>query len=631
MSRFPRLRRRPDHFSSAHERARVRASERLDGPLGLAETTWLDAHLAECAACAAVAAAYEADRVALQSLRTSLPEPPRDLWARTAAAIEHDAAGRRSPRGRKSGRRTMPLGALSGVAVIAVVVGASVVSQSLVPPTGELSAVGSALDGGAAPSGIADGGAESTGSIARVQPTPFAVGAGEVQWVRANLDGTLAYNVARVDEVCPVEAKAGCATVPEGADRRLQLDAEPQSIIASPDDSTTVVVSRDAAGNQQVIVVDLDEDVDPSPTSAPAATPGPTQSAVPPSAAPETGPPRGSGESAPPSGDPTEEPTAPPTAAPTEPTAGPTAEPTGGDTSASVAPETAQPTDQPVESAEVNQTISPEPTVAASLAIASDIEVVGQSAAFSADGSWFAFTAQPADGSGGPNVYVWRVGSPDATQLTVDDRSIFASWADGDLLVSRPVGRDRGRPTAATNVRIDPLTGEERPAPAGWRPTLDPTRTLAVTWTGGIVEDETGTWRPESGTLVLGGWADDDAPTSAVEETVLFEGDAIGDFDVRWDETGEWFAVWIADEADPTVGQLDLYRVDPETGAVDQPSGAPVDVRALAGFSIGDGRLAWATPPGQAGEGSRVQIVAWNAEGVGTIETAPGEDVVVIR
>ena len=62
-----------------------------------------------------------------------------------------------------------------------------------------------------------------------------------------------------------------------------------------------------------------------------------------------------------------------------------------------------------------------------------------------------------------------------------------------------------------------------------------------------------------------------------------------------------------------------------------QPDNAPREEPALPGFSIGDGRLAWATPSGQGGEGSRVQIVAWTDEGVGTAETAPGDQVVVIR
>jgi len=56
-----------------------------------------------------------------------------------------------------------------------------------------------------------------------------------------------------------------------------------------------------------------------------------------------------------------------------------------------------------------------------------------------------------------------------------------------------------------------------------------------------------------------------------------------------------------------------------------------VDVPALPGFSIGDGRLAWATPRGQGGEGSRIQIAAWSKTNVGIVESSPGEDPVVIR
>ena len=47
-------------------------------------------------------AAYEADRLALRGLRDRAPEPPRDLWARTAAAIERESA---SHRARRVGRR----------------------------------------------------------------------------------------------------------------------------------------------------------------------------------------------------------------------------------------------------------------------------------------------------------------------------------------------------------------------------------------------------------------------------------------------------------------------------------------------------------------------------------------------
>src|SRR6476659_7466153 len=117
MSRFPRLRRRPDHWSDPHERARIRAAERLDGPIGHVESTWLEAHRADCPACAAIAAEYEADRVALRALRADTPTPPRDLWARTAAAIETESAARGFSSGRSApaGRSRLPLGALSAV------------------------------------------------------------------------------------------------------------------------------------------------------------------------------------------------------------------------------------------------------------------------------------------------------------------------------------------------------------------------------------------------------------------------------------------------------------------------------------------------------------------------------------
>ncbi len=89
--------------------------------------------------------------------------------------------------------------------------------------------------------------------------------------------------------------------------------------------------------------------------------------------------------------------------------------------------------------------------------------------------------------------------------------------------------------------------------------------------------------------------------------------------------------MWTADAADPSIGRLTLFHLDPETGTLRHPDGAPTDVPALPGFSIGDGRLAWVTPHGQDAEGSRVQIVAWSGDGVGSVESVPGEDVVVVR
>jgi hypothetical protein len=135
---------------------------------------------------------------------------------------------------------------------------------------------------------------------------------------------------------------------------------------------------------------------------------------------------------------------------------------------------------------------------------------------------------------------------------------------------------------------------------------------------------------PATGRLELVSWPTGDGSEGTDGAQVVTD-EPIADFDVRWDESGTWFATWIADPSASDVGRLSLYRVDPVTGALEQPDGAPADVAALSGFSIGEGRLAWATPPGQGGEGSRVQIVAWAPGGVGTVETAPGEGLVVVR
>src|SRR5688572_18118384 len=134
MKRFRRVGRRPDHWDSPHERARLRVAERMAGDLGVEEARWLDEHLSDCPSCTSVAAQYAADRLALRTLRDAAPQPPRDLWARTAAAIEQESGGKRAPATRTQGTRSrMPLGALSGLAVIAVVVGVSALSGALLP------------------------------------------------------------------------------------------------------------------------------------------------------------------------------------------------------------------------------------------------------------------------------------------------------------------------------------------------------------------------------------------------------------------------------------------------------------------------------------------------------------------
>jgi hypothetical protein len=104
----------------------------------------------------------------------------------------------------------------------------------------------------------------------------------------------------------------------------------------------------------------------------------------------------------------------------------------------------------------------------------------------------------------------------------------------------------------------------------------------------------------------------------------------LADWDARWDSTGTRLAIWIADSSDPSVGRLTLYVVDPATGRLDGEQPLLRDQPALAGFSLGNGLLAWATPPGQDGEGSRIQVLAWSGSNVGSAETQPGSEPIFI-
>jgi len=616
MTRFARIRRRPDHWPTPHARARTRAAERLDGPLGLAEASWLDEHLTTCVACAAVAAQYDADRAALRGLREAPPEPPRDLWARTAAAIEREAGTQPSTtpadatgtpgvplaadvRTRRP-FRGLPITALSGLAVAVMVIAVGALSTGLIGGGGAITA----LDPGGMATTAPRGGPEATPLDAPVtiapQPTPLLADAGDVAWVQRGPDGVLAFTNAPIDRVCPADGRSGCATLDEEDAKTLDLTSSPKSVIASPIDRQAVIVSDDGAGGDRLVVVSLPNVRD---GGQPRPTPEPGESLTPPPSD---------------NADPTATPTA-------EPTATPTAEPT-----ASVDPGEPTASVDPGESATPEPMLTPEPTVAVTIALATDITLVGQSAAFSPDGTWFAFTARATDDSSGPDVYVWHVGDTQATRLTEDGISTFGSWASGSIVVSRPADASAVDATAAVSVTIDPETGDETALDGAlWRPAVDPSGERAVAWVGTVAFDaEARTWRPAEGRIALVAWPPGGADGATDEE--LIEGPA-ADIDVRWDETGEWVAVWVADSLDGEIGRLSLFRVDPETGHLDKLKGAPTEEPALAGFSIGKGRVAWVGPAGADGEGSHINVAAWVGRDVGTAESVPGQGIVVVR
>lgn len=679
--RFGRAGRRPDQWSSSHERARYRVAERLDEPLGPAETAWLEAHLAECPACSAIADAYLEDQLALRQLREEPPEPPRDLWARTAAGIERESRARHPAEApsRPPRSRSMPaLTTLSGLAVVAMVVVATAISSGLL--------------GGIGPGPVDPGSAALASLSVTPRPTALAVGAGEVHWLGRSGDGAFAYSVVRVDVVCQHDRRPDCAPFEDGHARQVTLTAEPRFIFHSPVDPQAVVVGTDENGADAVIVVAL-----PTPDPTPQPSPEPGVVASPGSSAPVA--------------------SAPSPSASAFTSASPIVVPTA--TTAS-SPETPPASSEPPPSDQA----SPEASAPTPRAIISDVIVVGRAAAYSPDGAWFAFSARPVDGSQGPDVYVWQVGDLQARALTTDHASIFASWVGPNLLGSRVVPLDDAPaasiqpseepPPVEPSIEVpppidvppadDPSAAVESPAPvtgpviverlaetflidpvtgletamvdAEWQPAVDPTGTAVVAWQGTVGVGDGGlTIGPALGALVLHPYQGPLAPVDplasgsplpesspvvsptafpAVSLAATPDGSAspeptaapsvvtqfpaqvvaagpIADFDARWDETGSWLAVWIADPVDPALGRLSLFRFDRTTGLLDRPIGAPQDVTALPGFSIGSGRLAWASPPGQEGEGSRIQIAAWTADQVGAIESIPVEGAIVIQ
>jgi hypothetical protein len=595
MSRFGRGTDRAVEWASPHERARARAAQRLDWELDEAESAWLDAHLAECAPCRTTADEYDEIRDRLRAMRAFAPEPPRDLWARTSAAIEREADRSRGRRLVPAGR--FPLGALSGVLVVAVVIGATLLSnlplQAPVAPTDERPLT-----------------AETTVPTLRPASTPIIVGAGDVQYVRRDRNGEYGFNVTRVDEVCPDDAETGCPLVEGERETALTFEAEPKSIISSPDQGQAIIVTgTDGTSTSDVYVMALpaeESSSGPTATEPPAETPAPspTLTGAVPSEVLGSAEPTDPAATPDPSVEPTEDPASPP----------PSDEPGPSLLATATATATAAGTPAPV-------------------AIARDLIVTGETAAYSEDGSWFAFSARPADETQGTDIYVWHVGDESARPVTTDHRSVFASWIDDRLVGSRPdTDLDEGDEAEPRSFLLDPDTGDETAlTDAGWRPIVAPSGEYAVTWNGTVVGRNGGRQVGlGTGQLELAAWDGANGPVDPTDATLITP-DGSASFDARWDETSSAFAVWVRDASSPQLGRLSLYFVDPESGRLDQPRNAPRDVPALPGFSIGEGRLAWATPPGQGGEGSRVLIVAWTDDGVGRIESAPGDEVLVIR
>jgi hypothetical protein len=601
------FRRRHHDDDSAHDRARATWSHGMLEPIDPAEEAWLDIHLAGCGECRVEREAFLEDRQLLRLLRDQPPEPPRDLWARTAAAIEQEAA-RRSRHGvlpafpdRFVPRRArLPLGVMAGLLVAIVVVATSLAPRGIPNAPGP---AGSAVALASTPAG----------------PTPIPVRTATLGWLQSNTDGSYQLTLADVDQVCP-DVAAGCAPL-KNTQTTLKLAAKPQSIVGSPDNHQVVVVGSSGSSDAgSVLVVPVPSG--PVPSGAPTTAPPPI-----------------------------------PTASPVE---SPASSPGGGP--------------------EPTMSATPEPTPQGAQSIAEGVTVVGETA-YSPDGSWLAFSARPIDGSTGPDLYLWKVGDATAHPVTSDHSTFFAGWYGSKILASRvvtptatpsasgePSAEPSARPaavessSAAPTVPVeshpisfiyDPATAlsQDFATPDVWLPSVDPSGRFATYWLGTVVPDAAGTgWVPATGRLVLDGWTAPLEPAASStpatspgpgESAAPLVGPAgtpvdlvvgpISAFDARFDPTGIRLAVWVADSSDPTVGTLQLIVLDRAHGRISQDLKPLPSVAALRGFSIDSGRLAWVSPPGQNGNQSVVQVLAWSADTYGQIETQPAGQPFIVR
>lgn len=603
---------RPDDWPSSHVRAREDLSDRLDLALEPTEAGWLDEHLAACPDCTTIAASYAAQRLEFRALRDRMPPPPRDLWARTSAAIESESRFRdgraRSPESRTR-RSLAPAALLAAALVVVVAVGTLTSSQRL---------FGDGATGSSNPVAAATSPSqEKPGDLAGGGPTPIPAPR-QIAYLTCAADGDCVYNVRSVAEVCPPAVTEPCANDATVEDHPVRLDQSASTVFGSPDDKRLIVVNDPTSANRGTVsVVSLA-------SAAPGATPTPTPS-VAPSATPRT-------------------------------TVGTASPPATADATPSVRPSATPPADSPPPSSSPASPAlgSPAPSVAVTpvpggfVEIARDVVLVGQSAAYSGSGRWFAFTARPVDGSAGPDIYAWKVGDPLANRITTDHRSVFGSWSGDTMVGSTVVVTTKGAGTELepASFLLDPATGGVTDLPQtgkAWRPAVDPRGRLAVYWAGTVRTTTVPGFAPDAGRLVLGDWGTGTSAASGAPAPTGLSGNQIrlrhettiaagrmDDWDARWDSTGTHVAVWIVDAQDPEIGRLSLYSVDSFDGRIDLKNPL-LDARiASPGYSISDGKLVWAEPSAVGTGSDKIQLLAWTDEGVGTVETLTGP-VIVIR
>jgi hypothetical protein len=620
-----------------HAKARMRAAQAIDVDLQPEDAAWLSEHLSGCADCRAVGAEYRALHDELRGLAS--PEPPRDLWARTSAALDGvDRSGaHRSGKSAGSRRRLAAfnrslLGSAVAVGVTVALAGLSLLSH------GPLHAPGS---------GPAD-----TGSIALATIVPSNGG----QAPLAVVDGT-SYWMAPENGVYQIRSGAAdCA----GAAASCAVTHGSGTVLGSivSESAVSAVIGPNAeqaavwtAG--KIVVLPLTMSA-PKTVSIDLLTPRPTSTVGP------SEPPRVS--TAPETVNPATTPSTAPSTAPE--TVNPATAPSTATTPAT-APETVNPATAP-STATTPATVAAQPA-----AILDGYTVVGRAPEFSADGSWVAFSARPADLSVGSDVYVWRTGWERAQAITTSHADLFAGWFGQQILISEFMTSGSVDEASATSYVYDPVSAAvmriDRPM---LLPVVDPTGTYLVYWSGTAAFDSTtGLWEPGQGDLYFDDWANlmlvpaqfgeagsqpTSMPTAAPSETtaasaqpsddaspvatapgasasdgatpasdgqvsatpemsvsppqlpVALDPGTVRDWTVRWDSSGRYVAIWVADPPSTDAGHVTLLAVDPNTRLLN--TAQPL-LSAAAGSNIAfDDTDFVYTSPTQGGDGKTYMV-----------------------
>ncbi len=401
MSRLRRAFSHPDRANDPHARARSLISDRFLAPLDPADEGWLIAHLDDCVRCRETSASWSVDRDALRALAAAIV-PPRDLGARLASALDGEERGerrsavslgrpvRRPAHGRPSRVRAMTIALVAALAIVALLV------LPIVAPLG----VG-------------------PGAPGKPAATPIIVAGAAVAWARTDETGRYVLDTATVDRVCPGTDTAACSTLDAAARTLVTLDIRPSQVILPPSGDRAVAVGP--TGIYTFVIPEQGTRVTPRPglpsESPTLALPTPAATEVP--ASPPAGTPAPSDLVSP---EPTGQPS--PTAKPSPPVL------------VSAAPGSPAAETPPVPSAETVPPGTPAPVAASALAILENVFLVGAAPAYSPDGQWLAFSARPASGDRGPDLYAWRVGDERARRLTNDGASVFSGWLGERILAS---------------------------------------------------------------------------------------------------------------------------------------------------------------------------------------------------